>query len=397
MEKFYEQYVLFGPKPVTFKIKKNFEKNLPLLKEFKDAGDDDKKWLKCIKKMDKKTFVIANIELRLENTTSCTNKAIWKYYIEYLRDKNPILMLEVYLLYCRFFISDNEMVKKYRNEIERIEKLQAVSIFWIDTIEWELEFGDLKTANILLSKITENESVIPKITTKAYFAYVLNEYKRKESINRKRLCEESSDNNEHCGIPLKRLRFEKPEPCYFKESKFYQSFSIPTFMAKYITNNASSSLLLKLHQSSKYFFSTLPIPVCHRLFIHKSVKARYIQQSVFTPDPKMNFSGDKKLCLSNSLLFCSHGIQTNFSKFLSKFSKCYAIHISLCHLTITEKELEFLVKSGNVKYFECRNLRVLDENQVDLQVSEIRTFIESFGNKLENISVHNYASCDNSF
>uniref|UniRef100_A0AC35ETY6 Uncharacterized protein n=1 Tax=Panagrolaimus sp. PS1159 TaxID=55785 RepID=A0AC35ETY6_9BILA len=316
-------------------MKKNYEKNLSLLKQLQEAGDDDKEWLKCLKQLENEEFVIANMELRLGSKMSCTNKEIWKYYIEYLRDKNPIAMLEVYLRYCRFFISDIEMIKEYRNEIERIEKLQAVSIFWIDTIEWELDFGDLEIAQTLLSKITGNESVIPKLTTTENFANVLNKYKIKKCIKqkfipKKLLSEENSvfinKLNEHFGIPSKRLRIQKPARCYFKESKFYQSFSIPSFIAKYITNNANSALLSKLHQSSKYFFSTLPVPVCHRLVIQKSALPRYFQQSVFLKSPKMNFSDDKKIWLSNSLLFCSHGIETNFSKFISKFYKCDAGH-----------------------------------------------------------------------
>uniref|UniRef100_A0AC35EUL9 Uncharacterized protein n=1 Tax=Panagrolaimus sp. PS1159 TaxID=55785 RepID=A0AC35EUL9_9BILA len=108
------------------------------------------------------------------------------------------------------------------------------------------------------------QSVIPESTTKENFANVLNEYKKKESINRKRFCKESSD-NEHFGIPSKHLRIEKPEP----------------------------------------------------------------------------------------------------------------------------------FKSGNVKYFQCRNLRVLDEKRVTLENYEIKTFIESFGNKLEKINF--YAPCDTNF
>uniref|UniRef100_A0A914R1U5 Uncharacterized protein n=1 Tax=Panagrolaimus davidi TaxID=227884 RepID=A0A914R1U5_9BILA len=173
MEKFYEQYVIFGPRPLTFEMKKNYEKNLSLLKQFQTAGDDDKKLLKCLRQLENEESVIANIELRLGNKTSCTTKAIWKYYIEYLRDKNPILMLEVYLRYCRFFISDTEMIKEYRNEIERIEKFQAVFIFWIDTIEWELDFGDLRIAHCLLVKalkIMEIHLVIQELTTKEIFS-----------------------------------------------------------------------------------------------------------------------------------------------------------------------------------------------------------------------------------
>uniref|UniRef100_A0AC35G1X5 Uncharacterized protein n=1 Tax=Panagrolaimus sp. PS1159 TaxID=55785 RepID=A0AC35G1X5_9BILA len=82
MEKFYEQYVIFGPKSVTFEMKKNYEKNLSLLKQFQKAGDDDKEWLKCLKQLENEEFVIANMELRLGSKESFTNKAIWKYYIE---------------------------------------------------------------------------------------------------------------------------------------------------------------------------------------------------------------------------------------------------------------------------------------------------------------------------
>uniref|UniRef100_A0A914QH37 Uncharacterized protein n=1 Tax=Panagrolaimus davidi TaxID=227884 RepID=A0A914QH37_9BILA len=196
------------------------------------------------------------------------------------------------------------MIKEYRNEIEKIENLQGVSIFWIDTIEWELDFGDLETAHTLLLKITGNESVIPELATKENCENVLNKYKIKKSIKqkfipKKLLCQEVFDVinqlNEHFGNPSKLLRIEKPEPCEFKKTKFYQNFSVPTFMAKHITNSANSGLLSKLHQSSKYFFSTLPIPIIHRLVIKKCVKTRYIQQSLFVSDPKMNFSGDKKM------------------------------------------------------------------------------------------------------
>uniref|UniRef100_A0A914QP32 Uncharacterized protein n=1 Tax=Panagrolaimus davidi TaxID=227884 RepID=A0A914QP32_9BILA len=248
-------------------MKKNYEKNLSLLKKFEKACDDDTEWLKCLKQLENEESVIANIELRLGSKKSCTNKDIWKHYIEYLRDRNPVAMLEVYLRYCRFFISDKQMLKNYRIEIERVEKLQAVSIFWVDTIEWELEFGDLKTAHTLLSKITGNESVIPELTTKENFANVLNKYKIKKSIKqkfipKKLLCEENSDFimklSAHFGIPSKFLRIEKPEP----------------------------------------------------------------------------------------------------------------------------------FKSGNVKYFQCRALRVLDEKNRTISYNQIQAFIESFGNKLENIKNH---------
>uniref|UniRef100_A0A914QUP0 Guanylate-binding protein N-terminal domain-containing protein n=1 Tax=Panagrolaimus davidi TaxID=227884 RepID=A0A914QUP0_9BILA len=347
----------FVDKTCDFRNEEKFEKNLSLLKQFQKSGDDDKKWLKCLKQLENEESVIANIELRLGSKKSCTNKNIWKYYIEYSCDRNP--MFEVYLRYCRFFISDKKMLKNYRNEIKRIGNSEMVTVFWIDTIEWELVFGDLKTAQSLLKEAVKDLADIPKVFSEKDFLKRRRiqtpssaededdgheEDKNEEKVVKKYVDDyeeqdsdeeeeedyedesdegeenegdesDESDNEKSKRTLKRRIRISSsedddvsdsrneehqplptilPEKCFFTKRKSYQSFSIPTFMAKYITNNANSSLLSKLHQSSEYFYSLRSIPVCHRLVLRNFVEPKNFEYSLFHIDTEMNFLGIKK-------------------------------------------------------------------------------------------------------
>uniref|UniRef100_A0AC35GAU7 Suppressor of forked domain-containing protein n=1 Tax=Panagrolaimus sp. PS1159 TaxID=55785 RepID=A0AC35GAU7_9BILA len=260
-------------------------------------------------KIDTKKSVIANIELRLGSKKSCTNKDIWKYYIEYLRDRNPIAMLEVYLRYCRFFISDIEMVKKYRNEIERIGKLEAVSVFWIDTIEWELEFGDLKTAQSLLKEAVKDLTDIPKVLSEENFMKVFGKCKRK--------MKESDEEN--FDVPSKRRRIQTPSSVEDEDDGNEEDKNEEKVVKKYVDDYEEQDS--DEEEEEEYEDESDEDEENEGDESDESEDDSEKSEKILKRRVRISSSED-------DVTFCAYGILTNFSRFISKLFKCEATHMS---------------------------------------------------------------------
>ena len=63
--------------------------------------------------------------------------------------------MNVYIRYTRLFLDDDVVREAYHNEIERFEAAgEDVTEWWMDTIQWELDFGTLQMATDMLRKNT---------------------------------------------------------------------------------------------------------------------------------------------------------------------------------------------------------------------------------------------------
>uniref|UniRef100_A0AC34FAS5 Uncharacterized protein n=1 Tax=Panagrolaimus sp. ES5 TaxID=591445 RepID=A0AC34FAS5_9BILA len=278
-------------KPVSLKEKMQYKNALNMYNKFQRAGNNDAKWLECIQELDDEEVVTANIELRLGRDQHYRNRAIWKYYVEYLRDRNPMAMLDVYRRYCRLFISDNETREEYRKEIERIEKLgKSASDFWIDTVKWENDFG------------TSGAEIQQRAMAS--------------------MLQEVSDND-----LIKNVQSDKPQSVmHFKNcaKPLPQTTAFPPTMIKFMLKNANPEMLHIIHQTCKYFFILYPFPVCHRLVIHPYTirPIQYIEQSLFLPQNTAYFKGLQNIYLSHTLIIVVSSKETNIlSTIISKLKK----------------------------------------------------------------------------
>uniref|UniRef100_A0AC34G617 Uncharacterized protein n=1 Tax=Panagrolaimus sp. ES5 TaxID=591445 RepID=A0AC34G617_9BILA len=150
LQNVFDYYKIMGTIPITKQLEAKIKKLMNLYEKFKEAEIDDEKWFKCMNELDEDDVIIANIEYRLGFEMKCSNKNIWKYYIEFMGERNSKEMLDIFRRYCRLFISDIEMGEKYRKEIEKSGNLYTE--FWYDTITFELDFGDFETAHLLFQK-----------------------------------------------------------------------------------------------------------------------------------------------------------------------------------------------------------------------------------------------------
>uniref|UniRef100_A0AC34GR57 Uncharacterized protein n=1 Tax=Panagrolaimus sp. ES5 TaxID=591445 RepID=A0AC34GR57_9BILA len=122
----------------------------------KDCKENLDEWLTCLKEIENQEAVKANFELKLGQDTNWANKSLWESYFEFLKKNKRMDILDVYRKYTRLFISDKKAVEEYRNEIEKFSQWnKPTTKFWIDTIIYEMDFGDHKFACCLLKRATK--------------------------------------------------------------------------------------------------------------------------------------------------------------------------------------------------------------------------------------------------
>uniref|UniRef100_A0AC34FHW1 Uncharacterized protein n=1 Tax=Panagrolaimus sp. ES5 TaxID=591445 RepID=A0AC34FHW1_9BILA len=126
--------------PVDEKVILEANKSEELYKQFMRDDLSFDEWILYLNEIKDDEVIFGLFEHRLGGKYGCLDKNIWKYYINFLKEKEQHLeFLNAYRRYTRFFIEDKETVEEYRNEIERISKTKIpVAEFWIDTILYEM-------------------------------------------------------------------------------------------------------------------------------------------------------------------------------------------------------------------------------------------------------------------
>jgi hypothetical protein len=236
--------------PVPKAVIKKCNEMKDLYSKIEEAEKNVEKWFKLITKADHYQFVLDNVQFRLGQNLH--DKKLWKLYIDYLQQKNPKKMLQIYSRYCRFFLDDDEMFKKYK---EKMAENGPVKLFWENLFDFEKIDG---------SGDDEDKE--------EYDDDGMDCYIRKSSGVKKKVTEVEP--------------FDKNICAHFYETYHLQKFSLPAkSYIPYILKNANHLVLRKLFGSCKYFFDKKPTPICYRL---KDSKCREVHR-FFKVSQKINF------------------------------------------------------------------------------------------------------------
>uniref|UniRef100_A0AC35F0S9 Uncharacterized protein n=1 Tax=Panagrolaimus sp. PS1159 TaxID=55785 RepID=A0AC35F0S9_9BILA len=104
------------------KVYKRYEEMKEMFSKIKAAEEDVEEWFKLLIEVDDDEFVKDNVEYRLGK--NLLDRKLWMLYIEFLKQKEEYEdLLQVYSKYCRFFLDDIEMLKKYKSEMAKHENL----------------------------------------------------------------------------------------------------------------------------------------------------------------------------------------------------------------------------------------------------------------------------------
>ena len=74
---------------MTKKEKENFAKNKKIFGDIMLVDDNDELWFDRIVQIDDEEFIFLNIEVRIAKHPE--NKTLWKFYFDYLKQKNSIV------------------------------------------------------------------------------------------------------------------------------------------------------------------------------------------------------------------------------------------------------------------------------------------------------------------
>uniref|UniRef100_A0A914P616 Uncharacterized protein n=1 Tax=Panagrolaimus davidi TaxID=227884 RepID=A0A914P616_9BILA len=328
LEEYERNYACFLiPKSVLQKV----ERMKFLYCKIKAVEENVEEWINALLEVEDKEFVEDNIEYRIGQ--DLTNKKLWKMYIEYLKNtKNKQKLLQTYSKYCRFFLSDYEMIEEYRNASGRRRK---VLVPWMNAFDFEI-FDD---------RFFKKKTHLPK--------------------------------NE------KTPEIEKP-PLMFHfnaGNASTQRFPFKPNLMNYILKNANARILQDLYNSCKWFYLKNPISICYKLGpnYYQSDQLNGIQlkgQSISLPDSWQLPESFGKIYVTTSLTSSSY----IFPNIIPMIYRCTVKYISLSDQILSDKEIELLIGHGNVldlNFWEIKdsnNDYFVLENLLKM-VSKIKCFI----------------------
>ena len=356
-----------------------------------EAGEDDEKWLICLNELDDAEAVVANIELRLGKGYNFLKKPIWNHYINFLRDRNPRAMLDVYRRYCRLFISDASAREEYRREIERAASDSiGVSEFWVDTVQFEINFGTSNSAHSLLERAME--SMLPRSIKLGRhpikdFLDTFEKYQREMES-----AEASKPSLDKCSSLIPRM----PSPLLSDVPKITVHFKnpqeqriLPITMLSYIFDKATPEEIQNLHRTCKYLYAYRPIRFCHNLIV-SDFETKFMGQSLLIDHKNLDFACLKDLYLTNRLTVGqvvpyheNQGLDNSVfgwrwsktcrdrnvaSKLSKKLLKCRLKYVMLGNQKVTLEELNFFISSrtiidGYLLLMHVKDIFVCDHNR----------------------------------
>uniref|UniRef100_A0A914PB13 Uncharacterized protein n=1 Tax=Panagrolaimus davidi TaxID=227884 RepID=A0A914PB13_9BILA len=355
-----KQYLLCYEKdqfsPLTKDFVKYVEKMQQLFMKIKASESDSPTWFNLLKEANDPEYLKQNVENFLLKNLS--NQKLWKIYINYLKEIDPKEMLQVYSKYCRCFLEDEEMKEKYKNEME---------IYGPIFVKWKNAFD--------FENVAER---VPSPTAKEYIM------SSKNIRSKKRKLEEDE----------KPPKFVCPKVDLNKI--FSQDWSLPKPIIRYIASQTHPPTSEKLLQSCKYFFKHNSVLYCYKassLYVHGNYDIKensfLISISSFNSPP----FNKKNIYISNVLIF--HGVNSKFLNIpcnatLSEAIKnsifqCDAKFIDIKNQNLSEKEFQFLVGHGNVKYLVLDDIHIFEnsENNDEMALEEIFKMTP----KLEYVSI----------
>uniref|UniRef100_A0A914P683 Uncharacterized protein n=1 Tax=Panagrolaimus davidi TaxID=227884 RepID=A0A914P683_9BILA len=314
LEEYERNYACFLiPKSVLQKV----EKMKSLYCKIKAVEENVEEWFEVLMELNDEEFIEKNIEYRIGS--DLTNKKLWKLYIEYLKNtNNKRKLLQTYSKYCRFFLSDFEMIEEYRNAAGRKRK---VPVPWMNTYDFEI-FDD---------RFFKKKTDLPK--------------------------------NE------KTPEIEKsPLMCHFNaENASLQKFPFKPNLMNYIIKNANAYILHDLFKTCKWFYLKNPISICYKLGAnYQTDQLKRIQfkgQSVSLPDSWPLPESFGKIYVATSLSSSPYV----FPNIIPMIYCCTVKFISLSELNLNDKELDLLIGHGNVLNLDFWEIKDLSDNYLILE------------------------------
>ena len=100
---------------MTKSLLKKHQTAVALYEKIKEAENDDTEILKALLEVGNDDFFIQNVEHRIAK--DFYNVELWQLYIRRLEALDNVHVLDVYSRYCRLFLGDQKMVKKYCQSI----------------------------------------------------------------------------------------------------------------------------------------------------------------------------------------------------------------------------------------------------------------------------------------
>uniref|UniRef100_A0A914P3G3 Uncharacterized protein n=1 Tax=Panagrolaimus davidi TaxID=227884 RepID=A0A914P3G3_9BILA len=280
-----------------------------------------KEWQLALNETEDEEVIFGLFEHRLGGKYGCLDKNFWKFFMDFVKDKDEITYLNHYRMYTRLYIEDKQMVEKYRSEIERISKIpMAVAEFWIDTILYELDFGSKKSAIEVLKRVLN--SAVPKHN---YFIVENPTFSFHYFFG---IIQNTNANVHSKKEDFLKVSKKLPISCYFPRNqiaalKKSQNFSIPRTFVYYITQSIkfNHQILQKLFNLCKYFFAVQPTPLCYRLVLGCRKSSKYRGQSLFLNNKDLDFKGLDNLYITNTFDVLSE-IPTAYSQTIKRMYKC---------------------------------------------------------------------------
>uniref|UniRef100_A0A914PKG7 F-box domain-containing protein n=1 Tax=Panagrolaimus davidi TaxID=227884 RepID=A0A914PKG7_9BILA len=302
------------------KVIKRYEEMKDLYHKIKAAEDNVDEWFKLLLAVEDVDFVKDNVELRLGK--DYFDVQLWKLYIGFLKQKGEYKrLIQTYSKYCRFFLDDHEMLKKYKNDMS---EYGPMNLLWYNFYEFEVQNG-VEEAEEIIS--VEPEAVLPfdsNICSRFYDTYFL-----------------------------------------------LQLFSLPRPIILYILENANDRVLRQLFSTCKYFFVKKPTPICYR-FITGS-RTWFNNEMLTLVD-----SANPNLYLKNTYITGSIVICVSNTSFISslipRLSCCEAKYIEIYGQPLSFDELKFLIQHGGVIDLNMR-CEMKDANGDYIDVEKIMAFL----------------------
>uniref|UniRef100_A0AC34G610 PH domain-containing protein n=1 Tax=Panagrolaimus sp. ES5 TaxID=591445 RepID=A0AC34G610_9BILA len=296
--------------------------------KIKSVKGDNEKWIKALMEAEDQQFVEDNVEHQLGQ--DLTNKKLWKLYLEYLNLNNQKKLLQTYSKYCRFFITDADMLEEYRKTA--VGSQQKVFVPWKNPFNFE-EFDE----NFFAEEILPNKlfPVFQKPPLKHHF-------------------------NPKNALP--------------------QRFPFKPTLMHYILKTADANILQNLFKSCKYFYLSNPVTIIFKLKPYHGpangiqIREQSINLQICSTIPA--WLG--KLFISTILDLSSN----MFNNFLPRLYRCTAKYVSLSQLNLSDKEMDILIGHGNV--VDLHLWEIKDENDKFLILENVLKMVPKIINLVVN-------------
>uniref|UniRef100_A0A914Q8I2 Uncharacterized protein n=1 Tax=Panagrolaimus davidi TaxID=227884 RepID=A0A914Q8I2_9BILA len=301
------------------KVIKRYEEMKDLYLKIKAAEDNVHEWFKLLLEVEDVDFVKDNVEFRLGK--DYFDVQLWKLYIGFLKQNGEYKrLIQTYSKYCRFFLDDLDMLKKYKNDM--IE-YGPINLPWYNFYVFEVQNGVEEAEEISV----EPEAALP---------------------------------------------FDSSICSRFYATYFFQSFSLPGPVILYMLNNANHRVLRQLFSSCKYFFVKQPTPICYRL--ETESKIGFYNEMLLLDD-----SANPDLYLKNTYITGCILISVFNTSFLSsiipRLSCCEAKYVDIQFQNLSFDELKLLIQHGGVIDLCAVDCEIKDAEGEYIDLEKIMAFL----------------------